>query len=246
MTKQKRTPGARLTSCGYASLAREVQKLGSAATSRNVADAVNAGHVTVRQTLRRLSGLGVLRVSGWVKNCAGHGPFVAVYCLADGKPDADYPEHLRESVRPMTSTRHIRPELVAFASAFSAMREGARQLEMVESGAGCRQTVKKLLTHCRAIGLVYVCKWVKQDSGGAHLPVYKIGPGEDVARPAKLSGPEIWRAQYLRRCARRNADPFAVPEDFESPVRQKLYKATSRSIPSTTAANSVFALGKVA
>lgn len=240
MTEKKRAQGQRLNYCGYASVVRAVQQLGRLATGARVADAINSRPTCTRSILRRMAALGVLRIQAWEKT---RGPYAAVYEVADGRPDAEYPADSKRIPSKANESNHIRPELIGFCLAFLMLKGGALQHQIIKEVGISRGTVRKLIAHSKQIGLIHVSAW-NRPLCGDHLPIYKVGSAQDAEKPPRKTASECWREQYRRKVQRRNADPFAVPADFESPVRQSVVKATSRRLPATTAANSVFAMGR--
>lgn len=247
MTKAEPTArGQRLSWAGYASMILEVQKLGENATARAVAGKIDARQETSRRILQRMCELGVLRVAGWAPNFCGKGPHVAVFALNDGRPSVDYPAQFKAINKPRSSPKHIKPELIGFCEAFKALMKGATSGAMCEASGAHEQTIRALVKHCRAIGLVHISGWIVTRGNGGPTRIFGIGNDKDKPRPAPRTPYEVNRDKWARIKARREADPFKTPADFESSVRQITVKATKRVAPPTNAVSSVWDWGKAA
>ncbi|WP_155122377.1 hypothetical protein [Burkholderia ubonensis] len=54
-------------------------------------------------------------------------------------------------------------------------------------------TAHKELNAKRDAGLVHICRWERRSKTSAHVPVYALGPGLDVPKPAALTANEKQR-----------------------------------------------------
>lgn len=145
----------------------------------------------------------LIHVHAWELNVAS---WVPVWGSGD-KPDATFPG-ASNPIRPV-----IRSEAVAFAAFWMALRDGATARELQEECGLNPTTIRRLVAHCRQLGLVRIRDWRRPPRNmGDTAPVYGLGARADEPKPAPepeaVCNARNWRRWKERQVHRQMASMF--------------------------------------
>ncbi len=164
----------------------------------------------MNELLWRMAQLGLLDVTGWVREPGGKGFLSPVFAGGSGRIEP-YPGYARapEAGRkrrdpPGSRVLSNRPEMVAFANMVKAMRGASVTRKEIQEATGvCLTHMNATLDALRAGKMLHTSGWVPRDNGGAPAMMLTFGPGKDAPRPETMTREEINARRGAGRQAKR-------------------------------------------
>lgn len=196
----KRSSGQRLGTVGYLNLLAALAA--RPMTAKEVADQTGTAVNATRAALRGMRRFGLVRVASWT-TVFNHP--TQVFGLGD-EPDSPRPLNLDGSVSGRASQKAKPPglELIAFCHMVRMLMDGPATSDELQEASGCNaETVRKLLTAARRLGLVHIAEWRRGFHGGLPSRCFAFKPGaQDARRPAPQTREAIERRSRQRRTER--------------------------------------------
>jgi hypothetical protein len=165
---------------------------------------------TMCEILWRMVQLGLLDVTGWVRETGAKGFLSPVFAGGSGRVEP-YPGYAREPEAgrkrrdpPGSRVLSTRPEMVAFANVVKAMRGASVTRNEIQEATGVhRNHINTTLDALRAGKMLHTSGWIPRDNGGAPAMMLTFGPGKDVPRPETMTRQEINARREAGRQAKR-------------------------------------------
>lgn len=169
-------------------------------TAKSIAGRLEITETYARVALRSLARANLCHLSEWVGR---PGKEAQAFIAGPGKP----------APRPISVGDRIMLEIKASGDKGASVSDLASRLGMTKSAVG------EMIRHKLRNGL-RICGY--QDvKTGPRLPIYAIGPGEDVPRPE-------WKTQYERQKAyRASAKGAEYVRQYESSIERKMKQAAA-------------------
>lgn len=201
--------------CGYATMYRML--LDEPTTAMDMAERMGVSKQTVCRVLDRFCDVGFAHRCAWVSP-RYRSKEVALYAAGEGQ-DAPHPAHHKGRAR----LRHnALPEVVAMTRILVLLRAPIARSDLVEQSGCSAVNLRRLLNHCRDIGLVRIAAWDKTNPGKP-AAMFCIGEGQDAPRPQPKSRSQINREQRLGRLAKERQ--LTLIRAIASPIGHQLEAA---------------------
>lgn len=211
----------RLSLRGYANILRYLAM--GPSTVPDVARVTDTSETSIREVLRRMEDLGLIHAVEWAPSKKG--PWRAMYAFNRGTPKP-YPGKRRGG---QSGPWNFRPELLAFSHTIKALIEGpTSEQDLHELSGQSRTTLRYLMRHCKAIGLIHIGEWNKEP-GCVPQPMWAIGNKTDAPRPKPVPLADCWRRANVARVS-RHAIVRVIPALAAAPrLRQQEQRATAEA-----------------
>lgn len=180
--------------------------------SVTLGEAAGVGAQRCRELLWAMVRVGALDVVEWHRK-AHTGLMTPIFAVGTGDV-APYPGylglrrragHARDSVR-------ARSEMLSFGLMLRCLREGTTLQRLAEELGGSPARVGRCLRRLHKARAVFIATWERPTGKGQWLPVYELGTGKDVPKPAAIPKAELARqARARRRTLRLHAAMCGTP-----------------------------------
>lgn len=188
---------------GYATILAHVRA--EPCTAHQLAErACGITYTNAHRLLRQLRHHRLIHISGWVRE-SGRGPHCAVFSLGSDL-DVPPPPAMSDDAKRLSSAwastpPPVRAEILAFAAVWRELESPQSSLSLMESCGGSRNSLKRLLNHMHALGLVRIAAWDRTASMNP-AACYQRGRASDARRPKPLTVSEMNRRYDAGRRAR--------------------------------------------